>query len=622
MVFLDALVNFGCRKYLHKEDYDFDESTETVKSSVSYATSSPSQYFVLGFKDRNLEAEYWNDVTLTSKYRILLGWFVSTLLFVVGPFLGEITYIPWSQQYCKAFKDDPLQCSDLDMLLGLAFTTFVLFVLGFIACVAVYKLERIRNKAIVLYITGFVYFAFVIMMGYYCSQGTINNDWLIIESPNSFIFEIYYVAMPLISVIFMGLPFILTFEIMFFTALAFLVLVPLFNDSGSSMWIRFNDTSVYEYFMSANFIMQNYFADADQSLYDIFNGTVPIMESIQDLASTLNTVCNNPAVGKDYCIDMARYLMLSPFIYLCVVVFAIVVVGYFVESSNRIAFVNKKIIQELTQQRELQLLKQKEEQENLIHSIFPPVVAKVLIKKQMQNIQDISLRLCQSYPSKIDDFSFSDTVCHMHEQVTILFTDIVGFTSMSQTVAPQQVMEFLHKLFLRFDDLVDMNSSLWKVETIGDAFMVASGLGVGETDSRRLESQSISSMLSERTTETSARAAIVFGRAAIGEAQSLTMPNGQQCQIRAGVHTGDVCSGVVGSRMPRYCLFGDTVNTASRMESSGVPGRMQISQATYDLVCDLGGFVFEERGFVEVKGKGKMATYLLREDLDLNASST
>ena len=204
----------------------------------------------------------------------------------------------------------------------------------------------------------------------------------------------------------------------------------------------------------------------------------------------------------------------------------------------------------------------------------------------------------------------------MHEQVTILFTDIVGFTSMSQTVAPQQVMEFLHKLFLRFDDLVDMNSSLWKVETIGDAFMVASGLEVKDS-SRELLSGHLSG-----STESDARAAIVFGRAAIGEAQSLTMPNGQQCQIRAGVHTGDVCSGVVGSRMPRYCLFGDTVNTASRMESSGVPGRMQISQATYDLVCDLGGFVFEERGFVEVKGKGKMATYLLREDLDLNASST
>ena len=79
------------------------------------------------------------------------------------------------------------------------------------------------------------------------------------------------------------------------------------------------------------------------------------------------------------------------------------------ESSNRIAFVNKKIIQELTQQRELQLLKQKEEQENLIHSIFPPVVAKVLIKKQMQKIQDISLRLIKSYSSNMDEFSFSAT---------------------------------------------------------------------------------------------------------------------------------------------------------------------------------------------------------------------
>merc|ERR1711862_785438 len=98
----------------------------------------------------------------------------------------------------------------------------------------------------------------------------------------------------------------------------------------------------------------------------------------------------------------------------------------------------------------------------------------------------ISLRLCQSYPSNMDEFSFSatgvqadalfDTVCHMHEQVTILFTDIVGFTSMSQTVAPQQVMEFLHDLFVCFDDLVDMDPSLWKVETIGDAFMIASGL--------------------------------------------------------------------------------------------------------------------------------------------------
>ena len=98
---------------------------------------------------------------------------------------------------------------------------------------------------------------------------------------------------------------------------------------------------------------------------------------------------------------------------------------------------NKKIIQELTQQRELQLLRQKEEHENLIHSIFPPVVAKVLIKKQMQNIQDISLRLIKSHSLKMDDFSFSATGVQadaLFDTVSVPATSDLTFTTSADTL--------------------------------------------------------------------------------------------------------------------------------------------------------------------------------------------
>ncbi|KXZ54068.1 hypothetical protein GPECTOR_5g175 [Gonium pectorale] len=193
------------------------------------------------------------------------------------------------------------------------------------------------------------------------------------------------------------------------------------------------------------------------------------------------------------------------------------------------------------------------------------------------------------------------SVATAHPCVTIMFADIVGFTSMCKQVTPLEVMTFLNALYSRFDALLDIYK-VYKVETIGDCFMVAGGLVAQDEEGWK-------------TTITHDRLHAVrvmtFAKAMLREARKVQLPTGGPVLMRVGVHSGPVMSGVVGSRMPRFCLFGDTVNTASRMESTSQPGRIHVSGDTRAL---LPNERWEPTGGVEVKGKGVMPTYLWASD--------
>uniref|UniRef100_A0A3B4APZ5 guanylate cyclase n=1 Tax=Periophthalmus magnuspinnatus TaxID=409849 RepID=A0A3B4APZ5_9GOBI len=183
------------------------------------------------------------------------------------------------------------------------------------------------------------------------------------------------------------------------------------------------------------------------------------------------------------------------------------------------------------------------------------------------------------------------------EVCTILFSDVVTFTNICSACEPIQIVHMLNSMYSKFDRLTSVHD-VYKVETIGDAYMVVGGVPV--------------------PTVTHAHNVANFALGMRIAARDVTNPvTGDPIQIRVGVHTGPVLAGVVGQKMPRYCLFGDTVNTASRMESHGVPDHIHLSAFTYSELKD-SEFVLEERGQVEVKGKGLMTTYFLLKNLRLS----
>jgi class 3 adenylate cyclase/sensor domain CHASE-containing protein len=222
----------------------------------------------------------------------------------------------------------------------------------------------------------------------------------------------------------------------------------------------------------------------------------------------------------------------------------------------------------LTTHEDLHVLLEQEKgkSERLLHNVLPDAIA---------------ARLKES----------SGVIAESYAEVTILFADIVDFTTMSTQVSPEQLVNMLNEVFSAFDQLAEKHG-LEKIKTIGDAYMVVGGL----PEKRQDHAEAVARMALEM----------------LSVLQDISQSRGQSLQVRIGINTGPVVAGVIGTKKFLYDLWGDTVNTASRMESTGSPGRIQVTESTSRRLGD--SFHFEAMGERDIKGKGRIPVFLLLDE--------
>lgn len=355
MVFLDAFVNVGCRRWLHKDTFEFSEEiSQNIRDgeNASIRDVRPAEYPLLGYQDRDLEDEYLEDMTCAMKSRILVGYVVSILVFVFGPLMQDLSVMG----FMNYSEDNPQEVAasvglTLEVIQGgtdnMTLQTFVtcgialaFLVIGLGACVVVYQVKRIKSKQPVLYITGAVYLIYITVMA--CDFSVSSQAWWAFFGPAAWIIRmIFYDMSPLFPLLFMGLPFLATFEVVGAAILAFLVIVPLAKSAtGFNLWRMF---SVH-------------------NLKNRFGGLFNIEYCVEN---------------ENICILQIRWVLVFPFLMAALVLLAILFVSYLVERANRRSFEGKKIMhcqkQKLVltaQLREEFLVSEHKRKEELIVDLF------------------------------------------------------------------------------------------------------------------------------------------------------------------------------------------------------------------------------------------------------------
>ncbi len=232
--------------------------------------------------------------------------------------------------------------------------------------------------------------------------------------------------------------------------------------------------------------------------------------------------------------------------------------------------------------------------ERVTAQIAGAVRASELLRQAEQARKESDLLLARILPRRVADELKREGVVEplWYDQVSVMFTDFVGFTQASQKMLPDELIKELDGCFSQFDEVARRNN-VEKLKTIGDAYMCAAGLPtINQTHAVDI-----------------CLAALEFRSFMDQMAQVKIALGHDYWQIRIGIHSGPVTAGVIGQNKFSYDIWGDTVNTASRMESSGEAGKINISEATRQLVGDF--FVCESRGWVKAKGKGEMEMFFL-----------